>query len=518
MQPNDHTTDRTLALPTEIWREVLSHLGVDAREVATVSRQLLQAWRAGVLSVRLQLGDQEQTDFFRLGQFADFPALRQLHLSDNRDADDAWSLHAPPAPAQRGLALGVHLSRALHVQDTLALARAQPGLAARVTQLTLGERPRQPMSPYLMERHPVALRLPELVAAFPHLREVAISGCPAFQDGQLAALAACADLQHLSLSGCPQVTVNGLRDLGQACPGITRLRLENCCERSLDPSEGLQGWPSLRELSLLSLARVAGRPVGLGDASLQRLADGLPRLETLQLLGCHRFGQRGIEALGAARPSLRRLRLGGTCANRINDTHLEGLRTWGGLQALDISGCHGVTDEGLCALFRCPSLTELCLDHCTSITGEDLMLDGTDALVFPALQSLSLVGCLEITGQGLLRLLENCPTLRQVGPVCLQGEAYEQAVQELVQTLTPLLRAVPIPGSDMVTHTLSLRLNDLDANTRVLVVRAVQAIDQGLQHLHADLDTPTPPGSNTSGDSGGNDSDTSDDSDDSIPG
>lgn len=84
--------------------------------------------------------------------------------------------------------------------------------------------------------------------------------------------------------------------------------------------------------------------------------------------------------------------------------------------------------------------------------------------------------------------------------------------------MTPLLRAVPIPGSDEVLHTLSLRLNDLDANTRVLVVRAVQAIDQGLQHLHADLDTPTPPGSDTSGDSGGNDSDTSDDSDDSIPG
>jgi hypothetical protein len=68
---------------------VLDRLGVERDAVALVSRQLLQAWRSGVLGIRLWGCDLQDLNFLR-SEFTgnrdtaqSFPNLRTLEIHDH---------------------------------------------------------------------------------------------------------------------------------------------------------------------------------------------------------------------------------------------------------------------------------------------------------------------------------------------------------------------------------------------------------------------------------------------------
>ncbi|XP_043200889.1 jmjC domain-containing histone demethylation protein 1-like [Amphibalanus amphitrite] len=156
-------------------------------------------------------------------------------------------------------------------------------------------------------------------------------------------------LRHLRLQGLPFATVAALRtpccallhtlDLAH-CEGLTDARLR---ELLSPPSEARPGCTDassrLRRLRRLS---VAGTDVS--DAGCRELAQRLPELTELDVSGCLRLADAGLEALaGPDAPPLERL---------------------------DISGCRALTAEVLPLLRRCAKLRSVTARHCPAISAE----------------------------------------------------------------------------------------------------------------------------------------------------
>ena len=187
---------------------------------------------------------------------------------------------------------------------------------------------------YVMRRQPVELelnwaqlsgdQLGWLVGRLAHLRQLSLQGLP-FATVAALRTPCCALLQALDLAHCEGLTDARLRELlsppSEARPGCT------------DASGRLR---RLRRLS------VAGTDVS--DAGCREMAQRLPELTRLDLSGCLRLGDAGLEALaGPDAPPL---------------------------EQLDVSGCRALTADALTHLRRCAKLRTVTARHCPGITEE----------------------------------------------------------------------------------------------------------------------------------------------------
>ncbi len=142
----------------------------------------------------------------------------------------------------------------------------------------------------------------------------------------------------------------------------------------LEEPQGEREWARVRE-------RLAGeRWNGLGgngqmtDAMLAELA-GIETLEALELSGCRGVTDRGLRSL-AALPALQRLDLSGTS---ITDAGLAVLGELPRLRVLELRGTR-VSDAGLRSLARCPALVTLDLSGTATGDGAITALAGHPAL------------------------------------------------------------------------------------------------------------------------------------------
>ena len=83
------------------------------------------------------------------------------------------------------------------------------------------------------------------------------------------------------------------------------------------------------------------------------------------------------------------------------------------LTSLDLSKCRNITDAGVVALSQnCPALTTLVLSGCRNITDAGVVALSQGC---PALTTLYLSGCRNITDAGVVALTQGCPALTIVG-------------------------------------------------------------------------------------------------------
>ena len=117
--------------------------------------------------------------------------------------------------------------------------------------------------------------------------------------------------------------------------------------------------------------RVISWDLGVDDAQLVSIANGLPQLQSLDISDCGNITDAGITALANGLPQL---------------------------QSLNIYGCNKITGAGITALANgCPQLQSLNISGCGNITNE-----GIRALAsgLPQLQSLNIGGCDNVTDEG----------------------------------------------------------------------------------------------------------------------
>jgi F-box and leucine-rich repeat protein 14 len=203
--------------------------------------------------------------------------------------------------------------------------------------------------------------LASLLAPLSHLQRLKLVRCTKISDVGLAAIAttfARRALLQLDLSGCAEITDDGLGHLAAALPSLTHLLLNWC------PAITDRGMGHIAVLSRLEQLKLGGGGSSITDAGLALIAC-LSQLRHLSILCCTGITDRSLACL----TSLRLLR------------HLE------------LGACHGVTNDGVACLDVFPRLQHLTLMYCPCITNIGL----SRLARLPHLERLVLRGCENVT-------------------------------------------------------------------------------------------------------------------------
>ena len=106
---------------------------------------------------------------------------------------------------------------------------------------------------------------------------------------------------------------------------------------------GLLSWLIRRNI------RVISWNLRVDNARLISIANGCPKLQSLNIDNCSNITDDGIRALANGLPQLQSLNI--SCCDKITDEGITALANGlPQLQSLNIDGCHKITDEGIRAL------------------------------------------------------------------------------------------------------------------------------------------------------------------------
>jgi hypothetical protein len=147
-------------------------------------------------------------------------------------------------------------------------------------------------------------------------------------------------LQVVQLSGCEDLTNEGVRALCSASPFILDLNLAAC--EKLD-GKALQHVKQLSKLRNLNLAGIES----LKDSDLQNLAALKNTLSSLNLEGCTNITS-GAAAHIASLTNLSHLNI--TTCDQISDSFLDAIKEMKQLKNINVTGCPKISKEALEAL------------------------------------------------------------------------------------------------------------------------------------------------------------------------
>ncbi|THU45476.1 hypothetical protein C4D60_Mb02t18330 [Musa balbisiana] len=236
------------------------------------------------------------------------------------------------------------------------------------------------------------------------------------------------DLQHLNLNGCQKISDRGIEAITACCPKLRSLSVY----WNVSIQNGLIYYSFNMSLSL----------------NVQRTETTLQDLQHLNLNGCQKISDRGIEAITACCPKLRSLSVYWNVSaisigklQNITDHSLNLIAdSYHGLEELDITRCTKLTDSGLQQiLLKCFSLRSLnlyalsrqalkitiltdaayekigCLAHLTFLDlcgAPNLSDQGLSCIArCKQLVSLNLTWCVRVTDVGVAAIAEGCRSL-----------------------------------------------------------------------------------------------------------
>ena len=113
--------------------------------------------------------------------------------------------------------------------------------------------------------------------------------------------AGCQELHSIDLSGCIQVSDEGLRALSTNCPKMEHIDLSGC-EIS---DNGLRALIA----GCLNLQHVNLAECKISDEGLRTLSTGCPKMEHIDLFACQQISDNGLRALIAGCPNLQHVNL-----------------------------------------------------------------------------------------------------------------------------------------------------------------------------------------------------------------
>ena len=214
-------------------------------------------------------------------------------------------------------------------------------------------------------------------------------------------------------------------------------------------------------IKMLDLSRTE-----VGNSFLARLSSLTPNLQGLNLEGCSRFTDDGLNFLTFL-PDLENLRLRSCCqiagrnpqnlalltqlrnldlayCNLIDDNNIHHLASLSRLRILSLSSCICINDLGLQRLAPLTELRNLNLDELSGITNDGLK----NLIPFTKLENLSLMGCLQITDDG----LQNLTSLRRLQRLNLAGCGFTNSIA--FKSLNPEMhsRILEERGCDQITE------------------------------------------------------------------
>ncbi|XP_071590100.1 F-box and leucine-rich repeat protein 13 isoform X2 [Heliangelus exortis] len=229
-----------------------------------------------------------------------------------------------------------------------------------------------------------------LLSSFTNLQYLSLAHCRKFTDKGLLYLGSgrgCHKLMYLDLSGCSQVSVDGFRNIANACSGIQDLLMNKMptltdiciqvlvakCQRIM--SVVFLDSPHLSDTTFKALAECRLVKVGIEgnnqitDLSLKVISNSCPCMRHIHMANCQKITDAGLQMIS---PLEHIIVLNVAGCIRISD---EGLRPFvqgssgAKLRELNLSNCIDVTDASLTEIAqRCCALTYLSLRYCGNVT------------------------------------------------------------------------------------------------------------------------------------------------------
>ncbi|KAK4153064.1 hypothetical protein C8A00DRAFT_34246 [Chaetomidium leptoderma] len=265
-------------------------------------------------------------------------------------------------------------------------------------------------------------------------------------DGSVMPLAGCTRVERLTLTGCSNLTDTGLialvsnnshlysLDVSLPSSSADAVLRDHITEASIDAitenCPRLQGLniSGCHRISNQSLVRLAHRCryikrlklndcVQLRDEAVLAFAEQCPNILEIDLQQCRLIGNEPVTALFAKGHALRELRL--ASCELVDDSAFLSLpphRTYEHLRILDLSSSPGITDRAIEKIIDvAPRLRNLVLQKCRNLT---------DAAVYAIsrlgknLHFLHLGHCGHITDDGVKRLVSMCNRIRYIDLGC----------------------------------------------------------------------------------------------------
>lgn len=225
--------------------------------------------------------------------------------------------------------------------------------------------------------------LEELTLNYPSLikRINLISILSHVNDDMLLKLLPCRNLERLTLTGCSKLT-----------------------DRSLVPL--LRNNKSILSVDMTNLDQVT-------SATLTKLAQNCPKLQGLYASGCKNITDDAVNVLADRCPSLKRVKFNGCFF--LSDFSIKNIiQKCPLLVEFDVSGCNHVTDDVTSlAYIHLSQLREYRVSYNTNISDMTL-LSLQPNIIFDKLRIMDFSGCPMFTDDGVSRLVQIAPKLRNV--------------------------------------------------------------------------------------------------------
>jgi len=258
------------------------------------------------------------------------------------------------------------------------------------------------------------------------LEVVRFANCESLHDGHVAALLQLPRLAVLRLKGCSRVTDEAFEGAGGCGLSLRELDLRGTAVSAVAVEGAVHGFAgSLRALL------VAG--VGMGDG-VARAAAACPGLRLLCMAAAS-LTDEGVAAVAYGCPQLQQLRL--PYCRQVTSFALQqfrlrpraGAQPLGQLEALDLTRCLAVGDDGVLALLTlCPPLASVNLSSCEDVT--DAAVVALAAHSARSLEQLNVSKCTRLSDDALLAVASSCARLQELRLYNCPGIT-DAAVQQL---------------------------------------------------------------------------------------
>ncbi|KAL2135330.1 hypothetical protein VTI74DRAFT_8983 [Chaetomium olivicolor] len=213
-------------------------------------------------------------------------------------------------------------------------------------------------------------------------------------DGSVVPLASCTRVERLTLTGCSNLTDQG----------IIALVTNNSHLYSLDVSLGSSSSSSTPDTVFREQ---------ITEASIDAISENCPRLQGLNISGCFRVSNESLIRLARSCRYIKRLKLN-DCTQLDDEAVLAFAENCPNILEIDLHQCRSVSNEPITTLFtKGKALRELRLANCELIDDSAFLSLPPDR-TYEQLRILDLSSCSRLTDRAVARIVDVAPRLRNL--------------------------------------------------------------------------------------------------------
>lgn len=337
------------------------------------------------------------------------------------------------------------------------------------------------------------------------LRSLSLSGCVNITtEGVVEIVQSVPYLEVLNLEGCPLVGNAALLELGKRCPNLRSLNVRGCSqltdsaftELNNDVNNQIQeldisNLPNLTERGIkgflgrcfnFASLKLSGNKTVTNDCIEILAVNNSSILRNLEIVGCENLTDASIRALSSYCSNLRSLNI--SFCKGISP-HAFSVKTpscilFPELAEIDLTRILNMNDETVKQLTtRCPKLESINLSSCEEVT--EVGIDALAKNCNTRLLECNLSNCPHVDDSSVVHLANHCPNLRRVSLYNCHGVT-DSAIEHLASMCKSLI-SLDLSSCEKVTDRSLIRLSQSCPSLEVLCVEETTITNEGIVEI-----------------------------------